>query len=254
MKKLLVCALALVMIASMVACENKSEQPIINDNYDSQQDSSSEEKTTDVAEEEIYNDKIYYVDEDISEGKYIVNCTKSKYGMDVIVFKSEIEYQSFQNSEQFTTGEYRKAVEKNAWESLYIKEDEKAYISLEKGNVLLLDEGMCEFNKYDALDSNKLYSGIYVVGKDIKSGRVDIKCISNSLEVVVFESDQKYSEYHKTSRFTVGEESDAVEKYSMDNDYIYNNDSKSVDLKDGMILMVDNGVGEYSFDKGPIIN
>lgn len=30
--------------------------------------------------------------------------------------------------------------------------------------------------------------------------------------------------------------------------------STSVNLKDGMILMLDNGTGEYSVDSGPVIN
>lgn len=54
--------------------------------------------------------------------------------------------------------------------------------------------------------------------------------------------------------YTNGEESDAIKAHSSSYVFIYKDDSASVKLKDGMILMIDDGTGEYSVDEGPIIN
>lgn len=254
MKKLLTLILVLVMALSLVACGGKkdNDEPVVNDEVQTEQDTTVDSENTD--EEEIYSNKIYYVGDDIPAGTYVISCTKSEYGMDAVIFKSETEYKAFQDAEQFTVGEYRAAIEQHAWANFYIEEGETAYIGLESGNIILLDEGMCEFSKHDALSSNVLYSGIYVVGKDINAGSLDIKCTTDYLQVVVFENAEKYTEYHKASRFTVGEESDAIETHSASSDYIYKDGNTSVNLKDGMILMIDDGTGEYSVDDGPVIN
>lgn len=262
MKKILSVILALMLMLSLAACGNNSDEPVINDEVEVENnqndettesgDSSDEDNASD--EDEVYNNKIYYVGDDIPEGTYVVNCTASEYGMDVVVFQSETEYVAFQNAEQFTVGEYRNAIEQNAWISLYIEENESAYLGLTEGNIILLDDGMCEFSKYNAYDSNVLYSGIYVVGKDIPVGVLDIKGTTDYLQVVVFDSVDKYSAYHKTDRFTVGEESDAIEANASSSDYLYGDDTTSVKLEEGMVLMIDDGIGEYSVDEGPVIN
>lgn len=254
MKKILSLVLVLAMALSLVACGDKtgSDEPVINDEVQMEQD--TREDSGDIDEEEIYSNKIYCVGDDIPEGTYVISCTKSEFGMDVVVFKSETEYKAFQNADQFTVGEYNTAIEQHAWVDFYIKEGETAYIGLESGNIILLDDGMCEFGKYDTLNSNVLHSGIYVVGKDISAGNLDIKCTTDYLQVVVFENSEKYTEYHKTSRFSVGEESDAIEAYSASSDFVYKDDTTSVNLQDGMILMLDDGTGEYSVDSGPVIN
>lgn len=257
MKKILSIAVLLVVAVVLVGCgDPNSADPIINDEVEtSQVETVSKETDEGVSSEEIvYNNRVYYVGDDITEGKYVINCTKSKYGMDAIVFKTESDYREFQNAERYTTGEFKKAVEKFAWASFYIKETESAYISLESGNVILLDDGLCEFSKYDALNSNTLYTGIYVVGKDISSGGIDIKCTTDYLKIVVFENLGKYSEYHKADRYTIGQESDAIERYCLNKEFIYKKGSASVNLKDGMILMIDEGVGQFTADSGPIVN
>lgn len=259
MKKILAILLAAIMMFSLIACgeanrdsTNTSDEAVST--TDNQNDGGSDEEDTSGEEDELYSNKIYYVGDDIPEGTYVVNCTFSEYGMDVVVFQSEAEYAAFQNAEQFTVGEYRNAIEQNAWVSLYIEENESAYIGLTEGNIILLDGGMCEFGKYNAIDSNVLHSGIYVVGKDIPAGSLDIKGTTDYLQVVVFDSIEKYSTYHKTDRFTVGEESDAIEANASDSDYIYGDDITSVRLDEGMVLMIDDGVGEYSIDQGPVVN
>lgn len=251
MKKLFVLLLATIIVLSLAACGSNSEKPIINNEVSSTENVQEPNNTE---TEEIYSNKVYYVGDDIPAGNYAINCTKSEYGMDILVFESEQKFKDFQGAEQFTVGEYQTAVETHAWANFYVEENEFAYIGLKKGYVILLDDGMCEFNKYDANSSTTIYSGVYVVGEDIAAGNLNIKCTSDRMQVTVFETKDNYVSYHQTSRFTVGEESDAIEKYALSSDYIGKDKATSVNLKEGMILVVDNGIGEYSVDAGPVIN
>lgn len=265
MKIIFYLALTFSLIISLTACGGNSDKPIINDNAEIESnqniETSESDNTSDIKDaggeedddDEVYNNKIYYVGDDIAEGNYVVNCTTSEYGMDIVVFQSELEYAAFQNAEQFTVGEYRSAIEQNAWISLYIEVDESVYIGLKEGNIILLDGGMCEFNNYDAIESNVLYPGIYVVGEDIVAGNLDIKGTTDYLQVVVFASVDKYCTYHKTDRSTIGEESDAIEANASSSYYIYGDDTASVKLEDGMVLLIADGIGEYSVDEGPVI-
>lgn len=251
MKKLFVLLLATIIVLSLAACGSNSEKPIINNEVNSTE---NVQKPNNTETEEIYSNKVYYVGDDIPAGNYAINCTNSEYGMDILVFESEQKFKDFQGAEQFTVGEYQTAVETHAWANFYVEENEFAYIGLKKGYVILLDDGMCKFNKYDANSSTTIYSGVYVVGEDIAAGNLNIKCTSDRMQVTVFETKDNYVSYHQTSRFTVGEESDAIEKYALSSDYIGKDKATSVNLKDGMILVVDNGIGEYSVDAGPVIN
>lgn len=214
---------------------------------------SNAESENSTSVEDVYSNKAYLVGEDLPADSYIINCTISEYGMDIIVFESEKDFQDFENTDKITNGEYRAAIEKYAWVDFYLYEENSSYISLQNGNIILLNNGKCEFTKHDNLSST-LYSGLYIAGEDITCGKLDIKCTSDYLQVTVFENKDKYLDYHTSSRFTNGEEDDAIEKYSISTDFIYTDNITSIDLSDGMILMVENGIGEYSIDDGPIIN
>lgn len=251
MKRLFAILLVIVALLSLASCSGDSEKPIINNEIKNTENTQLPSNTE---AEEIYSNKVYYVGSDIPAGNYAINCTKTEYGMEILVFESEQKFKDFQGAEQFTVGEYQSAVETHAWANFYVEENEFTYIGLKKGYVILLDKGMCEFNKYDANSSTTIYSGVYVVGEDIAAGNLNIKCTSDRMQVTLFETKDNYVSYHQTSRFTVGEESDAIEKYALTSDYIGKDKTTSVNLKDGMILVVDNGVGEYSVDAGPVIN
>ncbi|MCC8163330.1 MAG: hypothetical protein LIO86_09275 [Lachnospiraceae bacterium] len=125
---------------------------------------------------------------------------------------------------------------------------------LKDGNIILLDDGMCEFSRFDTEESDTLYSGLYIAGEDIACEKMNIKCTSDYLTVTVFDSSDSYLAYHKTERFTIGEESDAIAEYAASNDFIYTDYSTYVNLQEGMILMIEDGTGEYSVDEGPVIN
>ena len=136
MKRICSLLVVILLMISLNACGNSSDELAINDKVESEQDTTIDKsgETSDIEtksdatvsnneeeSEEVYSNKIYYVGDDIPEGTYIINCTKSEYGMDVVIFESETEYEDFQNAEQFTVGEYRAAIEKNAWANFYIE-------------------------------------------------------------------------------------------------------------------------------------
>ena len=248
MKKLLSIIMLMLVLWSSVACGGNSKKPIINDSLD------VDKTNNDMSNDEIYTNKVYYVGDEIPEGQYVVKCTKSNYGMDIIIFESEADYNQWQGAEKYTNGEYKRAEELYAWASFYVYEDECVYFSVKSGNIIVLDKGMCEFNKFNVKESNSLYSGVYIVGKDIDAGNININCPNEGIKVTIFENRNKYSDYHKSNRYTVGEESDALANNSLSSNYIYTGKSYSIRLEEGMILLINDGVGEYSIDKGPVIN
>jgi len=201
-----------------------------------------------------YANKVYYAGEDLPIGGYVINCTGTDYSMDVVIFASTEDYEDFQSAEKFTVGEYRQAVETYAWANFYLEQDEKTYVGLREGYIILLDGGRCEFSEYDPSDSQTIYPGIYVVGEDIGEEKINIRCDSDYLNMTLFDSRDNYLNYHKTDRFTYGEESDAIEKYAASVTYAQKDDSAYANLQEGMIMMIEHGMGEYSADEGPIIN
>ena len=214
----------------------------------------SDEENESTAENGMYSNKVYRVGNEIPVGTYVIECTDTDNSMEVVVFASEADYEDFQNAEKFTIGEYSRALEAHAWINFYLEKDEQVFVGLKKGYVVLLDDGMCEFNKYQLTSDSTLYSGIYLVGEDLTAGSMDIRCTSERMQVNVFESNDHYLNYHKTERFTIGEESDALEANAVSVDYVYNGDAVSLNLKDGMIVVIEEGYGSSSVDSGPIIN
>ncbi len=272
--KILSALFAVVIIFFLTAC-GSSDKPVINDNNtqsssSSKQDEDKEtekstdpeaseptEKTEDEDNNEVnYSDKIYRVGEDIPAGGYAIHCTAAEYSsMQVVIFADEENYKNFNDAKKVTVGQYNEAVELNAWADFYIEPDESAFIGLREGNVILLDGGFCEFNTYDPASSDTLYTGVYVVGEDIGADKINVTCTSEYLQLVLFADSDKYLSYHKSGRFTGGEEDDAIEQNAEYTEYAYgSSDSIFAELKDGMIMMVKYGTGKYSADEGPVIN
>lgn len=269
MKKLLLVLLISILVVTLCACENGAkDKPIINDS-DTLEDNlnnavsgepSEVESPSDANEtepestEEYYSNVVYKVGEEIPAGGYVIDCTNTEYGMDITIFDGEESYDKFQNEHIVTFGDYYKAVEQFAWADFYLELGEQAYINLHEGFIVLLDGGKCEFTKYDPADSPTIYPGIYVVGEDIDPQKVNIKCSSEYIQVSLFESKEKYLDYHKTERSTIGEESEAIEKYAESSVFFYENDITYANLQAGMIILVEDGIGEYSIADGPVIN
>ena len=252
MKKIIAVLLAFVLVLSFSGC---GESTVKINESDNENENFSENNSSDepVEDNEVYDNKVYYVGDDIPAGSYIIECTKTSYSMDVVVFSGESTYEGFQNADKLTGGEYSAAVETYAWADFNIYENEKAYINLKNGYIILLDDGMCEFTKYNFSPDSNIYPGIYVINEDIPEGKYEIKCI-DWMEVTIFENSENYLKYHKTKRFTNGEENAAIEMYSISSDYLYSDDILSVNLKDEMILMITGKCGEIETDNGPIIN
>lgn len=255
-KPLLILLIA-ALVFSLAACGNSSsDKPVINEPETS--DPPEQEESTAAGEtgeeSKNFSNVVYYVGDDIPVGSYVVNCTSTDSALEVMVFASEESYDGFQQADKFTNGDYRNAVEQYAWADFKLKQDEAAYVGLREGYILLLDDGQCDFTKYDPTVSQTVYPGIYVVGEDLNVEKINIKCTSENMQVTQFENKDRYLEYHKTSRYTRGEESDAIEKSAKSTDFISTGESTYVNFQDGMVIMIEDGIGEYSVAEGPIIH
>ena len=241
MKRTVAFMLSLLMLISLTSCDNFFDI-ITTNNENKNEENSTENKTN------IFSNTVVEVGEDISKGTYKIKCTESENSTEVLVFNTNKDYQNFKSTKGITVGEYRIAYQTHAWASFFLKESESIYIGLKKGNIVLVDGGTCNFNEFDANSSNSLYSGVYIVGEDINPGNLNIKSKSATLQVTTFKDKKDYISYHKTDRFTAGEEAEALEQNSTSNMFVSKDKTASVTLKSGMILLIDRGIGEYSAD------
>lgn len=259
MKKIFSALLAAAMVLALAACgTGSSNKPVIKETetLTDRADAAEQEPAADEtqSESENYSNVVYYVGDDIPAGGYVVTCTGTSSVLEVTVFADKESYDSFQSADKFTIGDYSGAVEQYAWADFFLYEGEDAYMGLREGYIILLDEGRCEFTKYDPAAAQTVYPGIYVVGEDLQAGKINIRCTSEYMQVTQFGSRDNYLGYHRTSRFTVGEESDAVAKYALSSDFIYTDESTYANLQDGMVVMVEEGAGDWSAAEGPVIN
>ena len=90
-----------------------------------------------------------------------------------------------------------------------------------------------------------VYSGIYTVGDNLDAGSYTLTCTETSyaLKVVVFDSIESYNNYYAAERVTNGEESSAIEQNAISDFYIDQDESCYLNLREGMVLMIDDGVG-----------
>lgn len=86
-------------------------------------------------------------------------------------------------------------------------------------------------------------TGIFTVGTDIEAGSYTLTNIDDdgATEVVIFESMDNYLGYFRTDpRFTNGEENDAINANSYYTEYLWPDESCTVNLEDGNVLKLDN--------------
>lgn len=255
-KRVIAAILTIILVLSFAACAGKG--PVIKErkteNPTTAQKEQTETENKEKPERKEYAEKVYAVGDDLPAGKYLVTCTGTNYGMRVIVFSSKADYEAFLNADQFTNGEYCAAVEMNAWADQYPQEGEEVFFDLHEGNIILYNLGECEFSKYDPAESPTLYPGVYVVGEDIPAEDIEVVCTSDFLQLAVFADTDSYLAYHKSDRFTVGDEYDAIEQNAVTSEPLYEGGSSILKLESGMILLVMDGTGTYSVDEGPVIN
>lgn len=275
MKKHLSIILAFAILLLLAACGEKPINPnpaqsedVSTSSADNSSNISEEEQTTSGTDGRsgipVYSG-IYTVGDNLDIGSYTVTCTETSYALKVVVFDSIEAYNNYYAAERVTNGEELAAIEKNALADFYVQEDESYFLGLNKGQVVMFDdgEGMLEridLNSADIErgslwfddDNSPLCTGVYFVGKDITEAQYKLTCTATdwSMEVTIFASTNDYLEYHKSSRFTNGEESDAIQQYSMNDIYVDEGDSCFVDLKEGYILMVKNGIGSLEMVGG----
>ena len=63
------------------------------------------------------------------------------------------------------------------------------------------------------------------------------------MQAIVFNNFDTYKSYHQSSRFTGGEESEAIEINALLSEYVYEDNSITLNLKEGNILLIKNGIG-----------
>lgn len=96
-------------------------------------------------------------------------------------------------------------------------------------------------------DDSIIYSGLYVVGKDIAEGSYVLTVLVDDYnygctEVDTYESLDTYIEYKKTPTDTAREAANASNKYTTYRDWFYEGDSCALNLKTGNVLEIQGGV------------
>lgn len=193
----------------------------------------------------------YFVGNDIKSSRYLFTCTETEYSMQVLVFENMETYKAYHQTSRFTNGEELAAIEKNALYDCYLKSGETGYFNLADGCILLIDDGNGKLSEIDMNNSTAWYSneniglcgGIYFVGNDLDATQYSLTCTDSYMQVIVFENIDTYIAYHQSSRFTNGEESEAIEKNSLINEYIYKDNSIALNLQEGNILLISDGIG-----------
>lgn len=95
-------------------------------------------------------------------------------------------------------------------------------------------------------DGTAMCSGVYVVGEDVAPNNYIFSCPDEDdawVIVTTFETEDSYSAYYQSSRFTVGEESEAIAAYASLNDYLGAGESTALNLEEGSVLIVEGGIG-----------
>lgn len=94
---------------------------------------------------------------------------------------------------------------------------------------------------------NLIEEGTYLVGRDIIEGQFSLLAACEyGMGVYIFETQEDYSAYFKEERFTNGEETAAIEAHAMSETWIYEGKSTSFNLKEGMVLLLENGPGKLT--------
>lgn len=193
----------------------------------------------------------YFVGNDIEASHYLLACTETEYSMQVIVFENMEAYKKYHQTCRFTNGEELAAIGQNALYDCYLNADETVYLNLADGYILLIDDGKGELNELNMDNSTAWYSdeniglcsGVYFVENDLDTAQYSLTCTDSYMQVIVFENIDAYKTYHQSSRFTGGEESEAIKKNAAFNEYVYEGDSIAINLQAGNVLLISDGIG-----------
>lgn len=256
-RKLIIIAILVFVMMGLSACgNNEGKQTEVNsETHDDTSVNNDKLKETEEQMDKDTKDKkipkgVYKVGDYIKPGTYVFqNQTETSY-LKVVLFNSETSYDTYNKSERFTVGEESEAIEKNAWQDVYLNNGEAVYMNLKDGCVLVVDDAEVIMSSVEIApmigteQSSVFDKALLVVGKDIPEGQYVFDCVETkeySTEILLFESADTYTAYHVTSRFTVGEEQDAVDANSKASAWIQQDKSFSTYLSVGNILVIDGG-------------
>lgn len=193
----------------------------------------------------------YFVGNDIKASRYQLACTEAEYSMQVLVFENMETYKKYHQTSRFTNGEERAAIEQNALYDCYLNPEEMGYLNLAVGYILFIDGGKGELSELNIDSGTTWYSdkniglcrGVYFTGNDLEAAQYSLTCTDSYMRAIVFENIDAYKAYHQSSRFTGGEESEAIEKNAIINEYVYEDNSVAINLHEGNVLLINAGMG-----------
>lgn len=165
----------------------------------------------------------YEAGDNIDEGGYLVTCTATEGSYDTCCLDIFYSPDAYKNSD-YSNGEYH-----------YLSVGETYYVYLEEGMVLYFYRGSGTIvpSQEIATESPVLYTGAYVVGRDIEEGTYVITCTGLTGDNTSCCLDFFYTETaYRQSDYSNGE-------YH----YLDLGESYSVNLQEGMVLYFYRGVG-----------
>lgn len=245
----ILCALSI----SLTACSNSTNETA---QATDSEDKESIIETVTEAVEEVFDTKektipkgVYKVGDYIKAGSYMIqNQTEDSYS-NIIMFSTEESYDNYVQSDRSTLGKESDAECTYAYQNVFLSNNEETYMNLENGNVIVVEYSEVVLSTIDLssiIDSDQACpfgKALLVVGEDIPSGQYLFECVETDFagQVTLFETLDSYTSYHTTSRFTVGEESDAIQANAKIDEWLYKDDSFSTYLAEGNIIVIDGG-------------
>lgn len=116
---------------------------------------------------------------------------------------------------------------------------------------MLINDGSGNLSEIDINDNSTawysdenigLCNRIYFIGNDLDAAQYLLTCTDSYMQAIVLENFDTYKAYHQSSRFTGGEESEALEKNTLLNEYVYEDNSITLNLKKENILLIKDGI------------
>lgn len=245
MKKIFCLLMVLVMIFGVAGCGTTSVVETENTENTSMVENETE-KTSVKKEDEKKRlfSGVYYIGSDIEPGQYVLKNLESDYSMDILLFETHERYDEYITAPKSTLGEESQAINSFCFHSSYIEYNEEYYLNLKDGNVLSIDDGSGELRKItkDVWAENDIHPrGIYYCSDDIDAGSHEITCAYGdySLDITIFKSISIYDEYLTSPRSTLGEESEAIDKYAEFFEYLDSGESCHINIQEGCVIVID---------------
>jgi len=286
MKKKLNVLLVIVMLTSMlVACGGgaapapapmpapmpveATPDPTSEPNNDQTPEQTPTEQTVQENGEFNVTEGAFVIGDAFGAAQYIVT-SDSDSNMSIIVFESESDFNNYDNADRRTFGEEREAVEQNALFNIHLGESESAFLSFKSGNVMVVTSGSGVLDEisletytksfentgsWDPSVTSAICTGVFFVGTDLDEGQYSLTVTNTNfmaMSVAIFESRSDYMIYLRTSRFTHGEESEAIEANAFEIIQLFEGNSSSIQLSNGNVLMLSGGIGTLEMQNSDI--